>query len=133
MAAGGRKGMRSTKANRSSPMAHEGGMGRFDQICEEYVSALRRIHDVDAVFTYSDEQLLFLWTIVNVRDERTNRAIAHANDQLRTKYIDVDFDFDVLQRRGRPLEEIEPGGFRRFYVSPSLKPRNKRRRISSYR
>ncbi len=45
-----------------------------------------------------------LWTVVDRVDDATRDAIYWQEWALMERYPDVDFDFHILERRGRPLD-----------------------------
>ena len=71
-----------------------------------YWELLSGIIEVEAVMARCEGNRHRLWTVVDRVDDATRDAIYWQEWALMERYPDVDFDFHILERRGRPLDTL---------------------------
>jgi hypothetical protein len=67
-------------------------------------SAFREIPQVEAVFLFQHGDLLRVFTVVNQEDEQVYSRIFKRERELATKFRPRRFDFQIVTRRGQPIE-----------------------------
>src|SRR5262249_36339483 len=67
---------------------------------------LSRIPEVEAVFATRRGKVFYIVTVVDAFDSKVREQIYKRELRLSDEFSDLTFDFNVLSRRGRPLNQV---------------------------
>lgn len=75
-----------------------------------FVSFLPVDPRIENVYWISGGSVLRIWTIIDTPDYVLERPIYEAQLRFMDKFPDLECDFSVIYRFGKPVEEIRPEG-----------------------
>lgn len=73
-----------------------------------FVSLLPRDPRIERVYWSLDGTLLTVWTVIDIPDGTVQQAIYSAELRFMKTFPELDCDFTVLYRFGRPEDDIRP-------------------------
>jgi hypothetical protein len=87
-------------------------------------SAFREIPQVEAVFLFQHGDLLRVFTVVNQEDDEVYSRILNHESGLKIKFQPTRFDFQIVTRRGQPIEGFltMPPAWKRTTPTPGPRP-----------
>lgn len=79
-----------------------------DSLAAFYASLLPPDPRIESVHWASEASSLTAWTVIDVPDDEIERPIYAAQMQFMDRFPEIDCDFTVLYRFGKPQEQIRP-------------------------
>ena len=81
------------------PIAEDLALGKFGDL-------LSALPEVEAVLANYDHGVMQAWTVVNELPDATESRIYALEGELMDRFPGMGVDFHIIERRGRPLNEI---------------------------
>lgn len=82
------------------------GFSQARRVGWEFYDLLRDVQEVEHIVVSESENIFFVYTIVN----KVSREVAHQIYDRELQLVDqfpmTHFDFNLIRRRGRPLEDL---------------------------
>ena len=87
-----------------------------DSLAKFFVSFLPPDSKIEQIYWAFEGSVLRIWTIIDNPDDVVEEPIYEAQLRFMDKFPDVDCDFTVIYRLGKPLEEISPELANRVFI-----------------
>ena len=94
------------------PCAPHASLTIKDSLADYFVASLPEDQRIERVYWNFGGSILKVWTIVNVPDDEVEDPIYNAQLKFMDKFPELDCDFVVIYRLGKPLDDIRPAGTR---------------------
>ena len=86
-----------------------------------YVDRICDLPSVESVYVVEKEDVVDIWTVIDEGDLDLEEKIAEAQCELMRIRRELDFDFMVIPRFGREIEELLPSDSRQVYPENELR------------
>ncbi len=77
-----------------------------DLVLGEFGDLVSALPEVEAVLANYEHGVMQTWTVVNELPDITESRIYALEGELMDRFPDAGLDFHIIERRGRPLNEI---------------------------
>ncbi|MBW1956443.1 MAG: hypothetical protein JRI83_12125 [Deltaproteobacteria bacterium] len=91
---------------------HEDSNTRIIAIDNFFAEKFFTIQQVEAVFFRDDDNSIQVWTLINELDRSIRNRIYEIEFSIMKRFPEIGFDFHVMSRNNRDIEEIIPAGMK---------------------
>ncbi|HID28698.1 MAG TPA: hypothetical protein EYP19_01690 [Desulfobacterales bacterium] len=90
---------------------------KIEEIYQTFIDLLSQIPTVEAILTTQEGRVFCFWSVVNWLDDAIEDEIYQREGELMDRFPEDLFDFHLIERRDRNLEEIiSPSSFAVYYL-----------------